>query len=121
MTKKKRAYHLENVLPATKPQVFIFPNGERITLYYVGLLAKLIGRTSYTIVAWERRGVIPPSGFKDAYNRRLYSMEQIQALLAVAEECKLGKGHWENFTLNGFSKKATLAWNEIAKKYDQKK
>lgn len=116
-----RQYHKANLLPATKPQVFKFPNGERITLYYISLLARLLGRTRVTIIAWERRGIIPQSGFRDAYNRRLYSMEQIQALVKCAEECKLGKGHWESFKLNGFAKKATLALNEIAKKYAEKK
>lgn len=115
-----RKYHLSNILPATKPKSFTFPNGEKITLYYIGLLAKLLGRHRRTIGAWERRGVIPSSGFRDSFNRRLYSMEQIQAILRVAEECKLGKGHWESFRFNGFSRKVTLAMNEIAKKYSEK-
>lgn len=79
-------------LPAVK-QTFKLPNGEEIELFYIGTLAAALGRTPNTIRKWEISGVIPDPLFKDAHGHRLYSKEQIDAIVKCAERAKIAQGY----------------------------
>lgn len=78
-------------MPSLK-QTFKLPNGELIDLYYIGTLAHALGRTTDTIRKWEIGGIIPDPCFKDANGRRLYSQEQIDAIVRCAEKAKIKQG-----------------------------
>lgn len=78
-------------MPALK-QEFKLPNGEVIDLYYIGTLANALGRTPNTIRKWEIAGVIPDPCFQDAHGRRLYSEEQVNAIVKCAERAKIKQG-----------------------------
>ena len=78
-------------MPALK-QNFKLPSGEVIELYYIGSLANALGRTTNTIRKWEIAGVIPDPCFQDANGRRLYSQEQIDAIVRCAEKAKIKQG-----------------------------
>lgn len=78
-------------MPALK-QNFKLPNGQVIELFYIGTLANALGRTTNTIRKWEIAGVIPDPCFQDANGRRLYSQEQIDAIVRCAEKAKIKQG-----------------------------
>ena len=78
-------------MPALK-QTFRLPNGETIELFYIGTLASALGRTTNTVRKWEIAGVIPDPCFQDPYGRRLYSQEQIDAIVNCAERAKIKQG-----------------------------
>lgn len=78
-------------MPALK-QNFKLPNGQVIELFYIGTLANSLGRTTNTIRKWEIAGVIPDPCFQDANGRRLYSQEQIDAIVRCAEKAKIKQG-----------------------------
>lgn len=78
-------------MPALK-QEFKLPSGESIELFYIGTLAAALGRTPNTIRKWEISGVIPDPCFQDSNGRRLYSQEQIDAIVRCAERAKIKQG-----------------------------
>jgi MerR HTH family regulatory protein len=66
-------------------------NGKTVELCTVGELAKALNRASVTIRAWERTGIMPPSGYRHPSlnprgRRRLYSRAQIEGVVRIAEE-----------------------------------
>lgn len=69
------------------------PNGEIVTLYYIGKLAEELGRTSQTVRKWEVSGILPKPIFKDKQGKRMYSEEQIDTIVQCAMECKLRQGY----------------------------
>lgn len=78
-------------MPAVKKEVTL-PNGEKIELFYIGALASALGRSTNAIRKWEIAGVIPDPCFKDSQGRRLYSQEQIDAIVRCAEKAKIKQG-----------------------------
>ena len=78
-------------MPAQK-QRFRLPNGSEIDLFYIGSLASALGRTTNTIRKWEIAGIIPDPCFQDNFGRRLYSQEQIDAIVKCAERAKIKQG-----------------------------
>jgi len=100
-------------LPPVSKKVTI--NGKEQDLFYVQSLAEALGRSSQTVRRWEIAGVIPPCLFKDKLNRRLYTQEQIDVIVRIAEECKIQQGH--SLRLNPFPKKVKEALEELNKTY----
>ena len=78
-------------MPAVKKE-FKLPNGQIIELFYIGALANALGRSTNAIRKWEISGVIPDPCFKDELGRRLYSQEQIDAIVKCAERAKIKQG-----------------------------
>lgn len=70
----------------------ILPNGEELELFYIGTLATALGRTTNAIRKWEIAGVIPDPCFRDENGRRLYTQEQIDAIVRCAERAKIKQG-----------------------------
>ncbi|MCZ0981884.1 hypothetical protein O1L60_31230 [Streptomyces diastatochromogenes] len=73
-----------------KPQVKPYKGGYR-EFFGIGELAKALRRDAVTMRKWESSGVIPRATFvisgKTANgNRRLYTREQIEAIVRIAEE-----------------------------------
>ncbi|MBO8161060.1 MAG: MerR family transcriptional regulator [Thermosipho sp. (in: Bacteria)] len=90
-------------------------NGEEVELYYINELAHALGRTSATIRKWEISGVLPDATFKDKVGRRMYTKEQIDTIVRIAEECRIRQGH--SIANTGFSRKVHKALAELNKKY----
>lgn len=93
----------------------VIVNDTELELHYISTLANALGRTTQTVRKWEIAGVIPNSCFRDNYNRRLYTMEQIAIIVEIAEECYIKQG--ESIANTSFSKKVHRALEEHNKKY----
>lgn len=73
-------------------KIITLPNGEELELFYIGTLATALGRTTNAIRKWEIAGVIPDPCFRDENGRRLYTQEQIDAIVRCAERAKIKQG-----------------------------
>ncbi len=78
-------------MPPTQ-KILTLPNGDTIELYFIGTLAEALGRTPNAVRKWEISGVIPDTCFKDEYGRRLYTQEQIDAIVRCAERARIAQG-----------------------------
>lgn len=96
-------------------KTFKLKNGEKITLYPISRLAEELGRTSQTIRKWEIAGILPKAIFKDKNGRRMYSWEQIETIVQIAEECNIRQGYSVSNT--SFPSKVHDALNTLNKKY----
>lgn len=96
-------------------KMFKLPNGEEIELFYIGTLASSLGRTPACIRKWEISGVIPDPLFKDNRHRRLYSQEQIDAIVHCAERAKIKQG--SSISRTSFTKWCYQALDEIKERY----
>lgn len=67
-------------------------NGEEVTLYPIAYLGIRLGRSASTIRRWEIGGIIPKTPFKDTLGRRMYTKEQIDAIVKAAEEAVIKPG-----------------------------
>jgi hypothetical protein len=68
-------------------------NGVETNFYTVGQLAQALGRQAGTVRKWEREGVIPKSTYQSPGRdgdvrgrRRLYSREQVEGIVRIAQE-----------------------------------
>lgn len=101
-------------MPVAKKQTITL-NGEELELFYVDKLASELGRTPQTIRKWEVSGILPKPIFKDKNNRRLYSQEQIDAIVDCAERSNIRQGY--SVANTNFSPRVFKALNEINQKY----
>lgn len=90
-------------------------NGEKVKLYYIGVLASKLNRTTTALRVWENKGIIPKTWFRDTYGKRLYTMEQIDAIVHSAESNKITQGR--SIALTNFSQDCHNAFEELHKKY----
>ena len=90
-------------------------NGEELELFYVDRLASELGRTPQTIRKREVSGILPKPIFKDKNNRRLYSQEQIDAIVECAEKSNVRQGY--SVANTNFSVRVFKALNEINNRY----
>jgi DNA-binding transcriptional MerR regulator len=98
---------------------FVTVNGEKVEVFYINELAYALGRDTQTVRKWEIAGVIPKSVFKDSSNRRMYSREQIDLVVKIAEECKIKQGL--SIANTSFSARVHREMAELNKKYINKK
>lgn len=94
---------------------YTLPSGKEVDLYYVGQLATALGRTPDTIRKWELAGIIPSTCFRDKLGCRLYTAEQIEAAVRVAEKCKIMQGKRMGDTT--FTKQLTVEFKKLEEKY----
>lgn len=66
--------------------------GEKRTMFTTGDLARRLDRQDQTIRKWERQGIIPKTPFRSKTNRRLYTEEQVMAIVDCVEKYKLKPG-----------------------------
>lgn len=90
-------------------------NGEEVTLYPISRLATELGRSTQTIRKWEIGGILPQPIFKDKHGRRLYSLEQIEAIVECAIKSNVRQGY--SVANTNFSPRVYKALEEINKKY----
>lgn len=82
-----------------------FPDGQKVELYSIGVIADVLVRDWREIRDWEYRGLIPLSPFCDAFGRRLYTKDMIRVIVRCAEEYKVpikGKGAHHPLKQQGF-------------------
>lgn len=86
-------------------------NGEDVLFFSIGELAKALGRSPVTIRMWESSGWLPKATYrtpkpkgeqipnKIVQGRRLYSLEQVEFLLAALEQYRLNTAspQWDEF------------------------
>lgn len=101
-------------MPVPRKQIATI-NGEEIELFYVDRLASELGRTPQTIRKWEVSGILPKPIFKDKNNRRLYSQEQIDAIVDCAEQSNVRQGY--SVANTNFSVRVFKALHEINNRY----
>lgn len=94
-------------------------NGIEVELFPIGKLAYELGRNVQSVRKWEIAGILPNSCFKDNLGRRFYTQEQIDAIVSIAEKCKIMQG--SSAAKTSFSAKVHEALHEINKKYLNKK
>lgn len=96
---------------------YTFPNGETLKLYSIGVLADAIGRKTDTIRKWEVAGFIPDSCFRDSRGWRLYSEEQINIVVKMAEKYHITQGKAIGRT--SFPKKCFEGFEALREKYSR--
>ena len=89
-------------------------------LYTIGALAQALGKRPVTIRKWIRQGVIPEAGMKTQpisktlgeSGRRLFSEEQIEAMVRIAKDCGVwGEGRRvTSFASTDFSARVWALW-----------
>ena len=73
-------------------------NGKELKLFPIGKISQALTdagfpRSTQTIRKWEQTGIIPQAIFKIGKdNKRLYSIEQIELIVKVAEQCNIRQG-----------------------------
>lgn len=73
------------------PREYII-NGKEFELYTIGELADRLDRQRQTLRKWEREGIIPQAQYRSKTGRRLYSKEQIQAVVEIVDKYNLKQG-----------------------------
>lgn len=67
-------------------------NSKDTQMYYIGTLAKRLGRTTTAIRIWENSGLIPATWFRDKFGRRLYTGEQLDIIVNNVEKYGIRQG-----------------------------
>lgn len=90
-------------------------NGEPVKLYYIGVLAQRLSRTTVAVRMWENKGIIPKTWFRDKFGKRLYTAEQIEAIVHSADVNNIMQGR--SIALTNFSEDCHNAFEELHEKY----
>lgn len=114
--------HLDPDRWDAKPQVKPFAGGYR-EFFGIGDLAKALRRDAVTIRKWEAGGVIPKatyviSGKTANGNRRLYTRDQINVMVRIAEEEGLFDGDPRGIRITDtrFTARVTEAFEQLRQK-----
>lgn len=94
-------------------------NGMPVDFFPIGAVCAAFGRPAVTIRLWIRQGHLPPATFRmpdrnGVKGRRLYTREQIEALIRVADEHGIreaGRVDWTKHTT--FAEDVRNAWNNL--------
>lgn len=73
------------------PKTYLI-HGKEVELYSIGELAEMLDRERQTIRKWERAGIIPAATFRTKSGRRLYTKEQVEAIVKAVEEFDVRQG-----------------------------
>lgn len=103
-------------------KTFLTNDGD-LVLYTIGALGEALGKSPVTIRLWIRKGIIPDAGLKTAplhgtlgnAGRRLFSLEQIEALVFIAKTEGVigsGVGRPADFSKTSFQARVWGLWSE---------
>lgn len=67
-------------------------DGKELELFTIGELCDRLDRERQTIRKWERDGIIPPAQYRSKSGRRLYTKQQIDAIVSVVEKYNIKQG-----------------------------
>ena len=62
-------------------EVIINGEPQEVRMYHIGALAQLLGRRVKTLYMWEKTGILPKAMFRDSAKRRMYTEDQVTALV----------------------------------------
>jgi hypothetical protein len=107
-----------------KPRKGYQVNGAPFECYAIGVLAKALGRQVVTIRLWERDGLLPRSPFSSgkvqgAGKARLYTREQIEGIVRIAEEEGVLNG--KSIRETAFTKRVERLFTDILTQYRSKR
>ena len=93
-------------------EMLLTVNGEnRVEIMYpIGELARRLDRATQTIRKWEERDVIPKAMYKDSVGRRLYTEDQMQLVVTLADELLTNA---TSFAQSPFSERLLEEWNAM--------
>lgn len=92
------------------------PNGETLQVFTIKRFAESIGRSQLTIRRWEKLGIIPNTFFVSDRGFRMYSQEQIDAVVDALKE--VGYFNKASGLLStDFSSLCHKKWGELKIKY----
>jgi hypothetical protein len=67
-------------------------NGQEVMLFKIGDLCDRLERQRQTVCKWEKSGIIPQAQFRSKTGRRLYTKEQIDAIVETVNDFNLRQG-----------------------------
>lgn len=92
MVETVRTVDLADMVIGQLPKpVVMTVKGRDVEFFYIGSLAKALGRSAITLRRWEDNGVIPRSGYTKPSSdprgkRRLYSRQQVEGIIRIAND-----------------------------------
>jgi hypothetical protein len=120
MKQERKAIRAEEGWDA-HPKVWTNPaTGESLELFYIGALAKALGRRSVTIRSWIDKGWIPKAGYvtrgragtRGDAGLRLWNRKQIEGMQKIAEEEGLLDEIPPLMTNTRFTERVIASWRE---------
>lgn len=66
--------------------------GKELEMFTIGELAQRLDRQRQTLRKWENNGIIPQATYRSGANRRLYTKNQIEAIVACVEKHQIKQG-----------------------------
>lgn len=108
-----------------KPRKGYQYNNNPFPCYAIGVLAKALGRQPVTIRLWEREGLLPRTSFSSSKvqgsgKARLYTREQIEGIVRIAEEEGVLDGT-RSIRDTDFTKRVKALFIEIDSQYRSKR
>ena len=73
------------------PKTYII-DGKELEMFTMGELADRLDRQGQTLRKWEKQGIIPQAIYRSGSNRRLYTRNQIEAIVEVVEKYQIKQG-----------------------------
>lgn len=111
-----------DVLDGLTGKVFTV-RGAEVELFTIGQVAQALNRSAQTIRGWEKDGVIPAATFTKPGaggdvrgRRRLYSRQQVEALVTAAEATKILHDTTRRIGSTSFTDRVFAAFKELAGK-----
>jgi hypothetical protein len=66
--------------------------GKELEMFTIGELAQRLDRQRQTLRKWENNGIIPQAIYRSGANRRLYTKNQIEAIVTCVEKHQIKQG-----------------------------
>jgi hypothetical protein len=67
-------------------------NGVELEMFTIGELAKRLDRQRQTLRKWEKQGIIPQAIYRSGADRRLYTKNQIEAIVNCVMKYEIKQG-----------------------------
>ena len=67
-------------------------DGVDLEMFTIGELAQRLDRQLQTLRKWEKLGIIPQATYRSGTNRRLYTENQIKAIVDLVDKYKIKQG-----------------------------
>lgn len=79
--------------------------------YTAGAVALALDRTTQTVRMWEKNGILPAATYRDDRQRRLYTQDQMEALVRIFADAKQENVlSWKD---SGIPEQIRRAWAEL--------
>ena len=75
----------------SKPKIYTINNVD-LEMYTIGELAQRLDRQRQTLRKWEKQGIIPQAIYRSGADRRLYTRNQIEAIVECVLKYQIKQG-----------------------------